>query len=156
APLMGRNLDYPSLGYAQDYSLVTVCKPAGAKHAFVSVGFPGLVGCLSGMNDAGLSLSILEVFQIRFGERKFDPTGTPYALCYRRLLEECSTIDEARQMLESMHRTATTNLVLADKNGVATFEITPDYVIVRPATQDGCCACTNHFSTDFLRPRFER
>jgi hypothetical protein len=55
-----------------------------------------------------------------------------------------------------MHRTATTNLVLADKDGVATFEVTPDYVIVHPAAQDGCCACTNHFSSDFLRPRFER
>jgi isopenicillin-N N-acyltransferase-like protein len=155
APLLGRNLDYPSLGYAQEYSLVTVYKPAGAKHAFVSIGFPGLVGCLSGMNDAGLSLSILEVFQVRFGERRFDATGTPYALCYRRLLEECSTIEEARRMLESMHRTSTTNLVLADKDGVATFEITPERVIVRPA-QNGVSSCTNHFTSDVLRPRRER
>ena len=53
-PLLGRNLDYPSLGYAHEYSLVTVCRPNGAKHAFAAVGFPGLVGCLSGINDAGL------------------------------------------------------------------------------------------------------
>src|SRR5207248_2021824 len=51
-PLLGRNLDYPTLGYVHHYSLVSVYKPCGAKHAFASVGFPGMVGCLSGMNDA--------------------------------------------------------------------------------------------------------
>ena len=51
--LFGRNLDYPSMGYIHEHTLVTVYRPTG-KHAFVSVGFPGLVGVLSGMNDAGL------------------------------------------------------------------------------------------------------
>src|SRR5207253_1543570 len=93
-PLLGRNLDYPSLGYAQDYSLVTVYRPAG-RHAFASIGFPGMVGCLSGMNDAGLAVAVLEVFQVKAGARRFDPTGLPYALCYRRVLEECTTVAEA-------------------------------------------------------------
>src|SRR5204862_4896674 len=57
--LLGRNLDYPSLGYAHEYSLVTIHRNAG-KRAFASVGFPGLVGVLSGMNEAGLALSVLE------------------------------------------------------------------------------------------------
>src|SRR6266481_4058504 len=38
-PLFGRNLDYPTLGFLHEYSLVTVCRPEG-KHAFVSIGFP--------------------------------------------------------------------------------------------------------------------
>ena len=59
-PLLGRNLDYPSLGYAHEYSLVPVFRPNAAKHSFASVGFPGLVGCLSGMNDAGLAVAVLE------------------------------------------------------------------------------------------------
>src|SRR5204862_108426 len=78
-PLVGRNLDYPSLGYAHEYSLVTVYRPERAKHAFAAVGFPGLVGCLSGMNDAGLTVAVLEVFQVKVGHKKFDHTGTPYA-----------------------------------------------------------------------------
>ena len=73
-PLLGRNLDYPSLGYIHEYSLVTVYRPRG-KHAFVSIGFPGLVGCLSGMNDAGLTVGVLEVFAAREGEGRFDPEG---------------------------------------------------------------------------------
>jgi predicted choloylglycine hydrolase len=151
APLLGRNLDYPSLGYAQEYSLVTVYKPRGAAHAFASIGFPGLVGCLSGMNDAGLSVAILEVFQVRLGKKWFDASGTPYALCYRRILEECCTIDEAKTLLESMKRTATTNLAVADRQGIAVFEITPTSVIVR-RSEKGACVCTNHFCSDELRP----
>ena len=42
-PLMGRNFDFPTFGVLQKYSLVIVCRPDG-KHAFASVGFPGLVG----------------------------------------------------------------------------------------------------------------
>jgi predicted choloylglycine hydrolase len=148
--LLGRNLDYPSLGYVQDYSLVTVYRPKG-KHAFASIGFPGLVGCLSGMNDAGLSLAILEVMEIKEGEPRFDIEGIPYALCYRKLLEECTTIEEAKKLLTGMKRTATTNLVLADRTRVAVFEVSPKKVVERSPLR-GVCACTNHYCTDEVRP----
>jgi hypothetical protein len=81
-PLLGRNLDYPSLGYIHEHSLVTVYRPAGT-HTFASVGFPGLVGVVSGMNDAGLALGVLEVFDVKKGEPEIDLKGLPYALCYR-------------------------------------------------------------------------
>jgi predicted choloylglycine hydrolase len=149
--LLGRNLDYPSLGYAHEYSLVTVYRPDGARHAFASVGFPGLVGCLSGMNDAGLSLAILEVFQARIGVRRLDRSGMPYALCYRRILDECATVAEARALLERMGRTTITNLALADRASVAVLEVTPGRVMVRPA-QRGACVCTNHFCSPDLEP----
>jgi predicted choloylglycine hydrolase len=142
-PLLGRNLDYPSLGYIHNHTLVTVYKPKD-KHAFASVGFPGLLGCLSGMNDAGLTLAVLEVVQVKPGERSFNPEAVPYALNYRRLLEECTTIDEAYKALSGMKRTSLNNLVVADKNGVAVFEISPDKVVKRMPTA-GLGICTNHF-----------
>jgi hypothetical protein len=149
--LVGRNLDYPSLGYAHEYSLVTVYRPSGARHAFATVGFPGLVGCLSGMNDAGLTVAILESFQARVGIKRFDRCGTPYALCYRRLLEECSTVDQAIALLATMHRASMTNLILADKKTVAVAEVTPERIVVR-GPENGCCICTNHFCTEKLKP----
>ncbi len=148
--LFGRNLDYPSLGYVQEYSLVTVYRPAG-KHAFVSVGFPGLVGCLSGMNDAGLSLAVLEVFAVKDGTEKYNSAGIPYGLCYRRLLEECTTIDEAEKLLRSMPRITTTNLAVCDRQGAAVLEVTPRHVVRRRA-EKCVCPCTNHFVTAELRP----
>jgi predicted choloylglycine hydrolase len=152
APLLGRNLDYPSRGYAQEYSLVTVYRPEG-KRAFASVGFPGLLGCLSGMNESGLSLAVLEVFQSRLFTRRLDLGGTPYAICFRRLLEECDTVDEARARLEKMRRTSVFNLAVADPKRVAVFETTTRRVRERPADA-GACVCTNHFCSSEMRPSF--
>lgn len=153
-PLFGRNLDYPSLGYVHEYSLVTVYKPKG-KHAFVAVGFPGLIGCLSGMNEKGLAVAVLEVFQANKKAKTYDARGVPYAVCYRRLLEECSTIGEAAKLLRSFKRTTTTNLAVGDKNGVAIFEVTPDRVVVR-GPDKGLAACTNHYCTLELKPEVQR
>jgi hypothetical protein len=149
-PLLGRNLDYPSMGYIQQYTLVTVYRPAG-KHAFAAVGFPGLVGCLSGMNDAGLALAVLEVHDVKDGEPRSRLEGIPYALCHRKLLEECTTIGEAKKLLESLPRTTVNNLVVADHSGVAVFEITPGRVVQRDVAGPAG-VCTNHFCTAALKP----
>jgi predicted choloylglycine hydrolase len=150
-PLLGRNLEYPPLGYAQDYSLVTIYRAQGKKHAFALVGFPGTVGCLSGMNDAGLAVAVMEVYQVKQGEKQLDLQGTPFALCFRRLLEECSTIEDARARLVGMHRAGLNNLAVADREGIAVFEISPERVVVRRPRQ-GALACTNHFLSLALRP----
>ena len=150
-PLLGRNLDYPPLGYANEFSLVTVYRPRDGRHAFASIGFPGMVGCLSGMNDAGLTVAVMEAYQVSFGNRRLNLAGMPFALCFRRLLEECSSIEEACTLLNRMKRIGLNSLVVADRNGVAVFEITPDRVVVR-RPKDGVCVCTNHFCTKELRP----
>jgi hypothetical protein len=149
-PLFGRNLDYPSLGYLNEYSLVVVCRPAG-KRAFAAVGFPGLIGCLSGINDAGLSLATHEVHVVNDKTVPFKADGVPYALCYRRVLEECATVAEAKKLLQSMKRTTTTNLVVCDRNGGVVLEISPEAVEER-ALRKGIGVCTNHYLAEKLRP----
>ena len=110
-----------------------------------------MVGCLSGMNDAGLTVAVMEAYQVRRGNKWLSPSGTPFALCFRRLLEECSSIGDACALLSGMRRIGLNSLVVADRNDVAVFEITPDRVVVRPA-RDGVCVCTNHFCSEELRP----
>jgi isopenicillin-N N-acyltransferase-like protein len=148
APLLGRNLDYPTLGYLQHYSLVTVRRPRD-KHAFASIGFPGMMGCLSGMNDAGLVLCVHEVRKTGDGSQGLDPRGIPYTLAFRRLLEECSTVAEAEKLLREMRRTTMLNLSVCDRDGGAIFEITTKSVVVRKPEAD-ICACTNHFCSKEL------
>jgi hypothetical protein len=150
-PLLGRNLDYPPLGYANEYSLVTVYRPRHARHAFATVGFPGMVGCLSGMNDAGLAVAVMEAYQTRFGSQWLNPTGMPFALCFRRLLEQCATIDDAYAVLSGTKRLGLNSLVVADRKSVAVFEITP-HRVVRRRPRDGVCICTNHFVSKQLSP----
>jgi predicted choloylglycine hydrolase len=149
-PLLARNLDYPSLGYIHEYTLVTVYRPKG-KHAFANVGFPGLVGVVSGMNDAGLAVAVLEVMDAKTGEAKFNLQGVPYQLCLRKILEECTTIAEAKKLLEGMKRTVLLNIAVADPSGVAVFEMSPQHVVEREASH-GVCVCANHFCTEAMRP----
>lgn len=146
--IFGRDLDIPSLGVLHEFSLVAIYRPVG-KHPFVSIGFPGMLGCISGMNDAGLTLATLEVLSTKDGSPSFDPQGTPYALCFRRILEECTTLEEAAALLRSMKRTTCVNLAICDTKHAAVFEITPKNLLVRPS-EDGLCLCTNHFRTKEL------
>ncbi len=149
-PLLGRNLDYPTLGYLQHYSLVTIRRPREKeKHAFASIGFPGMIGVLSGINDAGLSLCVHEVRKTGDGSPGLDPHGIPYTLAFRRLLEECSTVAEAEKLLRAMKRTTMLNLSVCDREGGAIFEITTKSVVVRKPEAD-ICACTNHFCSKEL------
>jgi hypothetical protein len=147
-PLFGRNLDFFTRGTLQRYSIVVVCRPEN-KHAFVSVGFPGMLGCFSGMNDAGLALAVHEVFFSKDRAPMFNSKGVPYTFCFRRILEECSTIEEAEKLARSLPRTTLLSLALCDREGGAVLELTPRNVVVRRG-QQGILACTNHFRTECL------
>jgi hypothetical protein len=147
-PLFGRNLDFYTLSLLDKYSLVTIHRPKG-KHAFASVGFPGLFGCLSGINDAGLSLAVHEVFLAHDGAPIFNPKGVPYTFAFRRIMEECTTVDEAEKLLRSMERTTILNLAVCDRQHCKVLEMTPKSVASR-GPSDGVLACTNHFRTDEL------
>lgn len=146
APIFGRNFDFPTLGDLDQYSMVIVYRPEG-KHAFASIGFPGLVGVISAMNDAGLAAGTLDVERSADGSRKFNPMGEPLAFVFRRIMEECTTVDEAEKLLRSVKPTTWMNLTVCDRDGGATFEITPDHIERRNA-ENGIVRCTNHFRCD--------
>lgn len=95
-PLFGRNFDFPAFGLLDRYGVVMVIRPTD-KHAFAAVGFPGLMGVLSGMNDAGLCVATLDVEDAADGSVRFEPTGVPMMLVFRQILEECTTIAEAER-----------------------------------------------------------
>jgi isopenicillin-N N-acyltransferase like protein len=147
-PLFGRNLDFYTLGLIDDYNLVTVHRPV-EKHAFVTIGFPGLFGCVSGMNDAGLAIAVHEVWYSRDKAPMYNPKGMPYTFCFRRILEECSTVAEAEKLLRSTERTTFLNLAVCDRKSSAVFEMTPKTIAVRSG-ENGLCLCTNHFRTEEL------
>jgi isopenicillin-N N-acyltransferase-like protein len=135
----GRNLDFPSLGVADKYTTLFVYKPTG-RYAFVSVGWPGMIGVLSGMNEHGLTLSNMEVTR---GRRM--PTAMPYTLLYRAVLEQCRTVDEAVTFLQRTPRQTPNNLMLMDADGNrAVVELTPEATVVRRADDRTALISTNH------------
>ncbi len=147
-PLFGRNFDFPSLGVLDRYSLVMVLRPTG-RHAFAAVSFPSLVGLFSGMNDAGLAVATLDVNHSADQSPRFDITGAPLALVFRQILEECTTVDQAERLLKSNKATTWMNLAVCDRDGGAVFEITPQTIVRREAS-DGILPCTNHFRSESL------
>lgn len=136
----GRNLEFMSLGVADKYSTIFVCHPDGGRYGFVSIGWPGLVGVLSGMNEHGLALANMEVTRSpRF------PGAMPYTLLYRTALERCKSVNEVIELIEHTPRQTANNLMVMDASGDrAVLEITPDGVTVRRTTSTKPLISTNH------------
>ncbi len=136
---MGRNLDLPSLDVADKHTVVFIVRPNG-KNAYCAVGWPGMMGVLSGMNDKGLVLANMEV-----ARTSRLPSAMPYTLLYRTILEDCATVDEAVTLLQKTGRQTANNLMLMDAGGNrATAEITPDGVTIRPGLPGKPLISTNH------------
>jgi hypothetical protein len=139
-PLLGRNLDFLDMGFVHRYSYVVVAKPEG-KEPYVSVSWPGLVGVLSGMNRAGVSLAVMVVHD----EHRCEP-GVPFQLAFRRALEESKSTDDVTRKLRATKLTVTNNLMVVDKNGSAdVLELAPDGVVARGPDARGRILSTNHF-----------
>jgi hypothetical protein len=148
-PLFGRNFDWLPTQGINEHTLVVVYKGEG-KHAFAAITVSPIAGVISGMNDAGLSVTMNEI-SIKKSKDKapFNWKGTPIMLAFRRVLEECSTVAEAEKLLRGMTRTTTVCMTICDKSGGAVFEITPTNLQVRN-DENGVCCCTNHFRSDLL------
>lgn len=148
-PLFGRNFDWLPTKGITEHTLVAVYKQDG-KRPFAAVTISPITGVISGMNDAGLCVTVNEIsLQKSKDKAPFNWKGTPLLLMYRRVLEECSTVAEAEELVRGMSRTTSTCMTLCDRDGGAVFEITPRTVEVRKP-ENGAVCCTNHFRTDPL------
>ena len=102
---------------------------------------------ISGINDAGLALATNDVYRSGDGSPVFSPKGCPLAMTYRRILEECTSVEEAQKVLEAAPRTTYMNLVVCDSKIGRTFEISPKQVGVRKP-EENILSCTNHFRVE--------
>lgn len=154
--LHGRNLDYHFRGTPLDdhgavarllveRSVVFVYRPKD-RFGFVSIGWPGLAGVTTAINEKGLSLGNLTSYV-----RENTPTGTPSSFLYRRLMEEAATLTEAGSLLRSSRRTIGNNLIVSSgrENSALLFEITCKRVF-EVAPEGGVLVATNHFLSQEL------
>ncbi len=103
------------LDYMRDIGLQT----AAQVHVFIpdgylpwiSVGFAGFNGTVTAMNSAGLAMGEMG----GRGEGNWD--GLPMSYLMRRIMEECRTVAEARQMISQTPLTCEYYYVLSDKSG---------------------------------------
>ena len=149
SPVMGRNFDWLPTRGMREHTLLVVGHPAG-KRSFAIITVPPILGCISGMNDAGLCCAVNEIHLPQSADKPtFEWDGVPMLFAFRRVLEECGTVAEAEALLRGMTRTTTACLTVCDAKGGAVFEITPKSIEVRRAV-NGVVCCTNHFRSDAL------
>ncbi|MCO5167386.1 MAG: C45 family peptidase [Planctomycetes bacterium] len=134
--LFARNMDFPPAHLLGPRTLVTLVRPAGKK-AFVSIGWPGVTGVISGMNEDGLCAAIL----INMGGRKGGPgEATPLTFVVREVLEVCATVDEARALLRAREVASGHFVFVADAtSGAIVAPGEPD----RLPGPDGLLTCSN-------------
>ncbi len=108
--LHARVLDYMRDIGLQENSTIIVYKPRGL-YSWISVSYSGFVGTVTAMNEKGLAIGEMG----GAGEGKWD--GLPMAFMMRRVMEECSTVDEAITLMKSVPLTCDYYYVLSDASG---------------------------------------
>jgi len=103
-----RNLDWAIHSDVQRYAALFVYHPTGG-HPFVSLGYFGFIGVLSGVNEGGISVG-------QVGAKSVDQTvrGLPMPFLLRRVLEEAGDLPTAIRLVQEAPRTAGFHYVFAD------------------------------------------
>ncbi len=104
----GRNLDWAIQSDVQRYSALFVYHPAG-KNPFVSIGWLGFIGVISGINQQGISVG-------EIGAETTDVSlkGVPMAFLLRSVLEETDDLEKAVEIVRTAPRTGGYNYLFAD------------------------------------------
>ena len=135
-PIYGRNFDF--LKGNSLPSLVTFFEPDKG-NSFVSIGWPGMVGVVSGMNDEGLTVGILTAYS---KDVSFD--GIPSCFLMRKVLQYANNVEEAKEIIIKSKRTGPNIILLADEEGALIIEYSATkYALRKP--QDGLLYSSNHF-----------
>ncbi len=133
---VARNMDFAPADLLGPQTVVKIIRPQG-KHAFVSVGWPGMIAVVSGMNDAGVVACCL----LRFGSHGV-ADGMPLFFALRAILEESVEVEQAVAIYRATPTSAGHYIFLADAKGAAVVW-REGATVHRSDLKDRWLACTN-------------
>lgn len=142
--LIGRNFDfYVGDAFAENKQVAFYAPKKGYK--FASVGWPGMIGVLSGMNEAGLTVTINAA-------KSAVPTGsaTPISILTREILQYASTIEEAFAIAEKRKTFVSESILIGSaKDGkAAIIEKSPEKTVLFTGKEPDRLICTNHYQSE--------
>lgn len=145
--LIGRNFDFYVGDRFADNKVVDFVTPAQG-HRFVTVSWCGMSGVVSGMNMAGLTITLNAA-------KSALPTGsaTPISLLAREILQYAGTINEAVAIARKRHTFVSESLLIgsAADNKAVVIEKTPESLDVYDPNAHSLI-CTNHYQSAKLGP----
>ncbi|HEV3269087.1 MAG TPA: C45 family peptidase [Candidatus Rhabdochlamydia sp.] len=137
-----RNMDWPSGGVAGTYSLIINRCYKDGRCDTAEVGFPGLIGTLTGMNDQGVCLA-MNVCRGDTGTIE----GMPAVFYNRTCLEEKRSVQKITESIQKEAPLGPYHLNIADKETAAAihfYQLPNGGHVIRPY-QNGPLATFNHY-----------
>ena len=144
---LGRNLDFPGRNILHRMTVVFRIEPDEGP-ALVTVGWPGIVGMLSGMNEHGVAGATMMIHR---GE-ELRP-GLPYMIMYREALLGARTAADVHGLIAKCARTCPNNFMVVDGQGRSEVIEYDQEKVVRRGTDDEAICSTNCFVSDEMQDR---
>lgn len=144
--LIGRNFDFYVGDKFSENKIVYFCKPTeGNKFAMIT--WSGFMGCVSGMNDKGITVTI--------NAAKSDiPTAsaTPISILAREILQYANTIDDAYAIAKKRKTFVSESLMIGSgsEHQTALIEKSPSKTALYK-TDKHELLCTNHYQSDSFK-----
>lgn len=140
--LYGRNLDYYKSDILRQYWKTIVFARTGMKKVLV-IGVPGHTGVMTGINEAGVMMSVL----VSFTQEKYTTDGIASLMLFRLVLERAESAEHARELYIGYKRTVPVNVVIADGNKSLVLEAGVKKHATRYPTPSGTLYAANHFES---------
>ncbi|GLS06328.1 choloylglycine hydrolase [Chitiniphilus shinanonensis] len=135
--VVARNYDF--FYFESRRHLIETAPDQGLAHLGMHEGLAA--GRFDGLNAAGLFVA----FNGAGPHPDPAPAGMPFQLVVRWLLETCTSVAQARDLLLSLPLKEPKSYLLADAHDACVIEATPQRRAVRVLEQSGMLAMTNHF-----------
>ncbi|NDV81075.1 C45 family peptidase [Bacteroides sp. 51] len=142
--VIGRNFDfYMGDDFARNKQVAFYRPSTG--HNFVTIGWVGMTGVLSGMNEHGLTVTINAA-------KSTMPTSsaTPISVLTREILQYAQTIDEAYEIAKKRKTFVAESILIGSaKDGkAAIIEKSPDNIALFTQDEQQQLICTNHYQSE--------
>jgi hypothetical protein len=144
--ITARNFDWEAPEAFSRDRIVIMCEPEQGI-PFVSLAWAGMAGVVSGMNRAGISVTLNGAPSSLPGE-----TATPVAVVAREIMEQTHNLDGALKIVRNARVFVSTLWLIGSRadGRFVVVEKTPEATNIREPEED-TIICGNHFQTPGLR-----